>query len=64
MNCLENKSENQVLELSVATALSRLGVTGCAWAWAVCAWAWKAAPGRGHADIKCCFAFSDVLTGF
>jgi hypothetical protein len=58
MNCLENKSENQVLELSVATALSRLGVgklrlgvgslrlgvASCAWAWA-----------RGYKMLFCVF---------
>ncbi|WJX70229.1 hypothetical protein P8452_54360 [Trifolium repens] len=62
--CLENKSENQVWS--------------CLWLLPSHAWAWQAAPGRGqaapgrgqaapgrgHADIKCCFAFSDVLTGF
>ena len=55
--CLENKSENQVWSCLWL-------LPSHAWAWVGCAWAWEAAPGRGHADIKCCFAFSEVLKVF
>jgi hypothetical protein len=51
MNCLENKLENQVLELSVATALSRLGVGSLRLGVASCAWAWA----RGYKMLFCVF---------